>query len=218
MLCMRSKSVLITRPNHDVETNYLCKWSERVIALARKKQYTVYDLLGQKAARKNLESYLKAQKPPFLFLNGHGNKNEIAGQDNEVLIDSSSKFKGVIIYARSCDAGKVLGRKLVKKGATAFIGYMRKFVFSYTESKIIKPLQDNIAKLFLEPSNLVASTILKGHSASEGNERSKKAMYKNFNMMIASTASYEERYASRWLWANLRCQVLIGNGEASLSG
>jgi len=68
-----------------------------------------------------------------------------------------------------------------------------------------------LAKLFLEPSNSIAMVLLKGHTVQEAHNRSRAAMYKNFRKMVSSAASYEERFAARWLWSNLKNQVLIGN-------
>lgn len=212
----KSKSILITRPNHDHITNYLYFWVEEVIKLAQRKGFFVYDLRGKKASRKQLESYVQKNKPSFLFLNGHGSAITITGNDDEPLIDLSSSVLGRVIYARSCDAGQKLGADLVKKGTETFIGYDRKFIFGYTPLKITRPEDDDIAKLFLEPSNLVASTLIKGHTTIEAHNRSKDAMYKNFFRMVSSGATDEERYAARWLWGDIKSQVLIGDENSRI--
>lgn len=208
-----NKSALITRPHHEVVTNYLCSWSEDVLTMRNKQAGAVYDLKGGKATKKNFESYFRKHKPEFIFLNGHGNEDVITGHNDEVLIDSKSQIEASIIYARSCDAGRKLGGILVKNGLSSFIGYSRKFIFGYDAAKITHPRNDKLAGLFLEPSNLVASTILKGHTAEEAHRRSKEAMYKNFRKRLSSAASFEERYAARWLWGNINSQVLLGNPQ-----
>ncbi|MEK7613102.1 MAG: hypothetical protein AAB449_03095 [Patescibacteria group bacterium] len=209
-------TVLITRPKHDLITRYLCVWSEEILAIARAHYITVYDLEGEKANRKNLESYIKNRPPSFVFLNGHGNAEVVTGHDNEPLVDINSRLPEVIVYARSCDAGQVLGSALIKNGTQAFIGYRRKFICGYTPEKMWKPLEDPIARLFLVPSNLIVSTLLKGHSVQDAHARSKEEMYKNFKKMISSKATYEERYSARWLWSNLNNQVLLGEGGAKI--
>lgn len=211
-----NKPLLVTRPYHDPVTRYLCVWSEQVVALAKSKGFIAYDLKGDKSRRSNFESYLVAKNPAFLFLNGHGSAEIIAGHNNEPLIDMASSSKRTIIYARSCDAGRVLGPHLVKNGVQSFIGYKRKFICGYSPDKILKPRQDPIARLFLEPSNLVASTLIKGHTTSEAHDRSRNAMYRNFRKMISSASSYEERYAARWLWANMNSQVLFGSPNGKI--
>ena len=115
------------------------------------------------------------------------------------------------MYARSCEVGQNLGSKLITNGAKSFIGYKRKFFVGYTPEKITKPLDDSIAGLFLKPSNLVVSTLLKSNTAEEAHKRSQKQMYRNFRKMVSSTASFEERYSARWLWSNLNNQVLFGD-------
>lgn len=214
-----NKSLLVTRPNHDAATNYLYHWSAAVIDEAKRKQIPVYDVKGDKATKATFMSYLRSKRPGFLFLNGHGDAVSVAGQHNDTLLDETIKkdlVAGSILYARSCDSGKVLGNTLVSRGATAFIGYARKFLVGTTPSKITKPLEDRLAKLFLEPSNLIATTILKGHTAGEAHARSKQEMMKNFRKMISSAATFEQRYAARWLWSDMRSQVSLGDQNATL--
>ncbi len=214
-----NKSLLITRPNHDPATHYLYHWSESVIDEAKRKHVPVYDVKGDKATKATFLSYLGSKHPGFLFLNGHGDAQTITGQNYEVLLDvtvNKELVAGTIIYARSCDSGKMLGNELVHIGVVAFIGYTRKFLVGNTPSDITKPLEDHLAKLFLTPSNLIPTTILKGHSVGEADHRSKHEMMKNFWKMISSAGSFEERFAARWLWSNIRSQVVIGDRNASL--
>lgn len=213
-----NKSLLVTRPNYDSATHYLYHWTEPVINEAKKKQIPVYDLKDAKAKRSIFLSFLKSKCPGLIFLNGHGNATCVAGQNDEVILDKTvhaSVLSDSIVYARSCDSGKILGNMLVQRGVLAFIGYVRKFIVGTTRSKITKPLEDPLAKLFLEPSNLIPTTILKGHTAGEADRRSKAAMLKNFQKMVSSVGSFEERFAARWLWSNIRSQVLIGDKNAS---
>ena len=211
-----SKTILITRPDHEYLTKYLCIWSERVVKLARDKGHDVHDLKGPKATRKELESRTQAKRPSFLFMNGHGNRKVITGHNDEPVIDEHSNLSGVILYARSCDAGHELGPKLMGGGMRAFIGYNRKFILGYTPQKIMHPETDAMAELFLEPSNLVATTIIKGHQVAEAHRRSKDGMYKNFRRMLSGAATYEERRAASWMWSNINGQVLLGDATAKM--
>jgi hypothetical protein len=210
------KSLLITRPNHDHPTNYLYIWSEAVIKEAEEKRFDVYDLSGKKANKKTFDSYVKLQKPGIIFLNGHGDGNSITGYDNEILlkVGDSKILDENIVYSRSCEAAINLGKELVSKGARAFVGYFRKFNVGYTPSKIFKPLEDSLARLFLEPSNLLVTTIIKGHDVNTANKRSKDAMFKNFIKMISTTATHEERFAASWLWGNIKSQTIYGDTKA----
>lgn len=208
-------SILITRPDHDPLMRYFYAWSEEIVSLARNKGVTIYDLKSKKATRANFESYIQ-HHPRLVFINGHGSTEVIMGYNNEPLVDMASNFQGLIMYARSCDAAKNLGVHLVKNGVVSFIGYKRKFFCGYSPDKTTKPLKDRIAELFLVPSNLVVSTLLKGHSAGEAHLRSRTAMYKNFRRMVSSAASYEERFASRWMWSNINNQILLGNASVTM--
>lgn len=213
-----SKIILITRPNHDLTTNYLYFWSEPVIATAKKHRFTILDLAKNKANRKTFFSYLKSKKPAFIFLNGHGSKKEISGYDNEVLINTNSSlpYSPSIIYARSCDSGQILGKLLIQKGVNAFIGYNRKFVFLYDPIYNAKPQKDPIAKIFLEPTNLIPTTIIKGHSSYSAHKRSQENMHKNFSQLLLSSSSSEEKYCASLLWSNIKCQIHLGNPDTKI--
>jgi hypothetical protein len=212
---MSNASILITRPRYDPITRYFYEWSGEIKKFAESKGFAVLDLRAEKATRDHFESYLKKHFPSFLFLNGHGNADVILGYDNQVLVDLTSVIETAIIYARSCDAAKTLGIYLVNNGVGAFIGYKRKFICG-VGGKSSKLLEDGIARLFLEPSNLVPSTLLKLHTAEDAHSRSLDAMYRNFRKMISSTASSEEHYAARWLWSNIHSQVLLGDRSARI--
>ncbi len=211
--------ILITRPNHDEATNYLYFWTSSVIKEITKKGVVVYDLSSKKATQKNFLSYLR-NDPDFVFFNGHGSKEVITGQDNEILVDTTSTSllsKTKIVYARACQAGKVLGQCLVNTGTKAFIGYTNNFVFLRIKRFITHPLDDFLARLFLEPSNLIATTIVKGHSANEANNRSLNAMKKNLQFTLSSVASVEEQAAASYLWSNINCQVIYGDVETKIT-
>ena len=213
-----SQSLLVTRSNHDEATNYLYYWSTLVIKSAKKKKFSVYDLAGKKANKKEFDRCLKATKPTILFLNGHGNATTITGQDLEPLLEVGKKaaVAGTIIYARSCDAGITLGKTLIKDGVKAFIGYNQKFILGYTPGRLSRPLTDPMAKLFLEPSNLVVISLVKGQTVQTAQVESRQAMRQNYRKMTAVTASKLEKYAARWLWNNYKSQVLYGDAKAAV--
>lgn len=214
-----NKILLVTRPNHDPGTNYLYYWSSKVISFSNKKGIAVLDLSKNKAIRKNLESYLKKNKPKLIFLNGHGNKDSIMGFNNEPLITkdvNDQLLTGCIVYARSCDVAKGLGRSIIKKGTLAFIGYMKSYILGHSPESITSPLNDRIASLFLTPSNLIPISILKGNSAEHAHNNSLKAMRKNMRFMLSSDATSAQRDAARYMWHNIQNQVQLGNPSASL--
>jgi hypothetical protein len=210
-----SNSILITRPNYDITTNYLFYWTELVISFSTRHNAAIYDLSGSKANRTNLESYNAKRRPKIIFLNGHGSSDVITGQDDEEIITSAdkdlSRYQNCIFYARSCQSANNLGVSLVDKGVSAFIGYKEDFIFFRNENYSTKPLKDPIARYFLDPSNLVMTTLIKGNSVKEADKRSKRSMTKNFLKLLTSTSSTDDRDTAPYLWSNIRAQVVLGD-------
>jgi len=216
---LMTNAILITRPNHDLITTYLFHWSEYVITLANKKGIKVLDLSGKKANETTFTSYIVKNKPTLVFLNGHGNENMITGYDNEPLVTSNKNegiLEGKIVYARSCDAAKNLGGLCIKKNTLAFIGYKKKYAIGYSQSSITKPLSDEVAKLFITPSNLVPMSLLKGNTAKDAYRKSQESMIRNFSFMLSTRASQAQRDAVPYLWINRKYQVFLGDEEARI--
>lgn len=210
--------ILITRPNYDPGTNYLFYWSAPVIDFAENRGIKVLDLLGVKVNQKNFTSYVRKHNPKLIFFNGHGTQKSVRGHDDEVLvdIDESSILSGAIIYARSCEAAGKLGSQSVKNGAVAFIGYTKKFTIGYTPEKITRPLEDPVAKLFLQPSNLIPISLLKGNSVGNAHFKSKKVMFRNLAFMLSSAASSSQKDAASYFWRNMKYQTVCGNKDAKI--
>lgn len=213
------KSILITRPNHDLITTYFFHWSIHVINIAQLKGFKIFDLESKRASLKLLTSYITEHNPTIVFINGHGNPSQIAGYDNEIIISGSnlSIFRDKIVYARSCNSALGLGLKMVKKGAKAFIGYKRKFWLAYLQSKISIPLSDKVARLFLEPSNLIPISLIKGNTVQNSFRKSQEAIGRNFRHMLSTRATTEQKDAAPYLWINMKYQTVIGNKSASVS-
>lgn len=214
-----SKTLLITRPRYDEATNYLYYWAEKVISEAKKKNFTVLDLCGEKANKKDFTGRVEKLNPDLIFLNGHGDPNKITGQNYEVLVEkdrNETLLSCKITYALSCSAAKNLGQSAVDKGAKSFIGYKEDFIFTYEKDKITRPIEDKTAKLFLEPSNLIVTTLIKGNTAKEANIRSKKEFRKNLRKLMASELPQEDQSPVRWLFWDMTHQVCLGDGDAKL--
>lgn len=210
--------ILVTRPDHDLLTYYLKIWSNELIEEAEKKGFSLFDLKGKRANRKEIESFLNSNKRwGFVFLNGHGNEREITGFENEVIMSREDirYAKNIrVIYARSCRVGVWLGRSLVESGLKSFIGYDFDFVVFLTKG--VKPLHDKAAGLFIKPSNLIVSSLLKGNSVFEADKKSKKLMRKNIKKLLSSKNNKDEVMA-RYLYSNLIHQVVIGSGKADIN-
>lgn len=212
------KTVLVTRPNHDPTVNYLYFFAGEVIEEAKKKNFHVLDLKGEKATRDNFESYIKSKHPNFIFLNGHGSDEVVVGQNNEPLLicgENKNLTQCTVVYSLSCQTGAKLGPSLVENGkAKAFIGYRRNFTFIRNHDYETKPLRDKLASFFLKPSNLVATTLIKNHSVTDAHERSQRSMRQSLHFMLSSKASYEEKQSAPYLSSNIKYQVVLGNKNA----
>jgi len=214
-----NRSILITRPDSDRTTRYISFWASKTKELAKGKGDKVLDLNGNKAKRATLESYVKKCQPSFLFLNGHGGDDCIAGQDNEILVKAGMNekiFQSKIIYSLSCRSAKVLGRKSIEAGAMSYIGYEEDFIFLYDDQHRTKIAEDKTAELFLEPAIQVANSLIKENSAGESHKKSKQAFAHNIRKLLSSQATILEGHAVRYLVWNLQNQICLGNVNAKI--
>ena len=187
--------MLITRPNHDITTNYLYYWCIILINLAKKRKISVSDLAKDRANVLEFTSVVSKTKPKLIVLNGHGDKSVVAGQNNKILVQAGKNhnlLKGSVVYSRSCKSACKLGPQAIIAGCKAYIGYNEDFVFVTEDTKISRPLEDRTAKLFLEPSNQVVISLLKGHTSSESNKRSKELYKRNIQKLMSSSSSKED--------------------------
>lgn len=175
-------------------------------------------MAAKKSNRKDFLSYINKHNPKLLFLNGHGSDDSICGYDDEVLIDCSDKlikFKDSIIVSRSCRSAKILGKVLIKNGLQAFVGYINNYVVKVSKRKITNPLNDKIASLYLEPSNLIIMVLLKGGTVIDADNRSKKMLLANLGRVFASNSNDKEDIA-RWLYHDYCSQIIIGDINAKI--
>ena len=214
-----SKTILITKPEYDYTTRYLFAWSHYVAKEAIERGDYVVELERERANRQEFESVLEKIKATFIIFQGHGNETEITGQDSKTLVKINSNdhlFAGKIIYALSCRSALLLGKKIVKKGAKAYIGYVNDFVFYYSQNKRTRPLEDKTAQLFLESSNQIAISLIKRKKVKEAYIDSQRAFKKNILNILASSSTVEEINLLPWLMWDMNNQVYHGDGEATL--
>ena len=187
--------MLITRPDHDIVTNYLFYWSTFIITQAFKSGKNVTDLSKNRANAKEFASVIRKTKPKMIVINGHGSDSVVRGYDNEPLVEKGKNqdlFKGAIVFSRSCQSAKNLGPEAIKIGCKAYIGYDDDFVFVTETAMTTKPLEDKTAQLFLEPSNYVVISLLKGHSPTDANKRSKDFYKKTIKRLMSSVATSKD--------------------------
>jgi hypothetical protein len=146
-------------------------------------------------ALKEGESMLAKQTPDVVFLNGHGSEEAVTGHNGEVILragENEYRLSEKIVYALSCRSASVLGVWSVEKGTRAYIGYTEDFIFMYTSEKRTRPEEDKTAALFLEPSNQVPLTLIKGNSASSAHQSAKKAFARNIQKPLTSQTSRDD--------------------------
>lgn len=211
-----NKILLITRPKHDATVYYLFHWAKKIIELAKSKSISVLDLDEKRANCKEVSSMLQKKEPLLVFLNGHGDDGCVMGHDNEILIavgKNEQLLISKIIYSLSCRSGKKLGFKSVQIGASAYIGYDDDFIFVIDENKLRAPLEDNVAQLFLESSNQVMISIIKGHTVGNSHERSKRNFRKSI-LKVASSESHNNYLIPYLIW-DMQHQVCLGDKNVS---
>ena len=210
-----NKILLITRPKDDSTVRYLFYWSKKILELAKERGIDVLNLEEKRANRKEVESMLEKRQPLLVFFNGHGNDSQITGHNNEVLLavgENEELLISKIVYALSCRSGKKLGYESVNKGALGYIGYDDDFVFIIEENKISQPLKDETAGLFLEPSNQIIISLIKGYSIEDSHKKSKRA-FRDSAIKVASSESFENYLIPYLLW-DMQHQVCLGDKEA----
>lgn len=209
--------MIVTKPQHDVTTRYLSAWAEEVIELAEEKGVDVIELLREKANKKEFESRVKKLSPRLIFLNGHGSDECVTGHDNKILVKSGENHEvlvGKITYALSCNSAKILGAKVAQEKDTAYIGYADEFIFIAGSACMRNPAHDPKAKPFMEASNQVMISVLKGHSARESTERSKDIFRERYIKLLSSNTDQDSLQAAQYLWWNMRNLVCLGAGNA----
>lgn len=209
---------LITLPDHDDTTHYLSAWGKDIIKTAEETGLKVLDLPGSKANRKEFEDKIITLSPKLIMLNGHGDDNLVTGHKDEPLVKvgvNEKLLKEKIIYALSCRSAKILGSESIKCGALSYIGYQDDFIFMYEPELFSRPHLDKTAGLFLDPSNMLVESLIKGNNVEESCKRFRTAMIKNFNKS-ASTSETDPSIA-RFLWWNLRNFSSQGENRVSIN-
>jgi hypothetical protein len=100
-------------------------------------------------------------------------------------------------------------------GVKAFIGYTKSFAIGINNNFVFRPKEDPLARLFLEPSNLVGTTLIKGNTVKEAHERSILGMKKTLLEMTMSNIPNKKDYIFA-LYNNMLGQVIIGDEQAKI--
>ncbi|MDI6819781.1 MAG: hypothetical protein QMC89_02605 [Candidatus Hodarchaeaceae archaeon] len=97
-MAKKKKTLLITRPDHDITTSYYFHWSQKVVVAARRRGIRVIDLYGKRANKKEVEEIIKAQNPNLTLFNGHGTEAKICGHKDGPLIIAGVNGEWIAYY------------------------------------------------------------------------------------------------------------------------
>jgi len=210
--------ILITLPESDDVTKYLSTFSKEIIEICSENQIPIKTIEKENATKKNVENLLKKLDYKMIIFNGHGSPKCIMGHKDEEIISldkNDSLLKNRITYARSCWAVLELGKKCVEGNKGCFIGYKFPFMFIIDTTWITNPIKDNTAKVFFETSNKVPIGLIKGHTAKESDENSKRSMLKSINKSLIK-GDKDSQAIAQTLWNNYLSQEVVGNTNETL--
>ena len=214
------RGLLVTRPSYDDTTSYLFYYAWEVIDSAREKGIKVLDLVRPRLTKQNFSDLISKQDPTLVFFNAHGDEKRIYGdktdEDEEILIEEGRNHTLLskrIVYARACYAAASLGKVCTRKGG-CFIGYKTPFSFWIDERWSAKPSNDKTARLFLEPSNLVVISLLKGNCTQEAFDKSQNMSKKNILKLLRHKKEPGAMASIMLLWNNIEGQDILGDTNA----
>jgi hypothetical protein len=210
--------IIVIRPSYDITTKYISAWAEEIIKFAQLRGVRVVDLFREKANRNDFESRAEKLEAKIIFLNGHGNESCVCGQDDKVLVelgDNENLLKGKITYALSCESAKKLGEGVSKYQNSVYIGYTDEFIFISDARYTGRPLKDPKAKPFMESSNQVMISLIKGNTAKESSIKSRNKFFEHFIKLSSSIADPDAIQSMHFLRWNMMHQVCLGDKNAS---
>jgi len=210
--------ILFSRPCHDITLSYLHHYSKELIKYSEDKGYKTINREKEQANKKEIIKIISKQKPEFIMFNGHGNPDLIAGHKNEIIIskDNSKVLSNAIVYSLTCSSGQKLGKLVVTNGTICFIGYDEDFNLGKDSDSEASPRRDNIAKLFLEPSNILVRSLIDGSSVKIAIKKAKEQMRKNIWYLSTTKDFPEAPFLAPFLFSNYTSLIVHGDDEASI--
>lgn len=208
---------LFVRPSHDDVTSYLHYFSRELVQESKSRGFNTIDKEKENSTRKIVTEVIKKNEPKFIMFNGHGDDSLICGHRDEIIIeynDNHALLKNKIIYSLSCSSAKELGRG-VSDNNTTFIGYVDDFALGMDTNCQASINKDKMARLFLEPSNLLVKSILKGNCASEAIKKAKDLMKKNISFLRTESSPDAKDYLP-FIFNNYLVLEVLGNKTAAL--
>ncbi len=215
-----TKLLLMTRPSYDDATSYLFYYAGIIVKEAEQKGIPVIDLKRPRLTQENFTNIMQDKKPSFIFFNAHGDEKTIYGDKTgaaeEILVQEGKNhhlLDSKLIYARACSAAASLG-KACENGC--FIGYNTPFSFWINEKWSAKPSNDKTARLFLEPSNLIVKSLLKGNTAEQAVNKSLSMSKKNMLKLLKEQEEPGAVASVMVLWNNTEGLTIEGDKETRI--
>lgn len=213
------KGILMTLPKSDDVTEYLAVFSKEIIDKCLEYSVKIKLLEKDSASKKIFEEMLKSLNFNMIVFNGYGSPDKILGHKNQEIIKlgvNENLLIDRIVYARSCWCLSGIGEnKKIKNQNGCFIGYRIPFMFLMDTTRATTPNKDKTAKIFFQTSNMVPLGLIKGHTALESHENSKKSMLKAIKKNLRERDNNSQAIAET-LWNNYVSQDLIGNKDVRL--
>ncbi len=126
--------IVISRANFDAINRAACPFWNIIIKTARYRGFTVIDLKGDDATRAKVEDAIRTHDPICFLGLGHGSSDTFADQYGEVAFkacENDDMLAGRVVYLLSCLTGQVLGKSMIDKGCTAYLGYTKEVYFHF---------------------------------------------------------------------------------------
>lgn len=161
-------SAVVFRSNYEIATQLLSAYMQTVVDRAKQRGFNVVDLEGADATQMNFFNALDANDPLLVVAGGHGNETTFHGQNDELILQACTNdevMSGREGIFNSCSVGVALGPSMVSKTAQWFAGWRADYIFMYQEN--VDPLQDEVARPFMECIIQPALTRLDGGGASQ---------------------------------------------------
>lgn len=180
-----NNNVLICRMNHDEITKYIYHWADIVKDEAELLGFNVVELNNEHFDESRFRRMIEEYDPFLVFLNGHGSDYSVKGFDKETDVILRCKndhlFKDRMVYALSCHTFSILGRSAFNKGCKCYIGYNHRFVFPFQDFDEDGVFEDEIAEPFMEISNEIMLSLLRGANPEEAYRNSQTLLQQHLN-------------------------------------
>jgi len=143
--------------------------------------WEIHALEGDRAVRERVLRALALHDPKLFFGVGHGSEDTFTGQNLERLfwVCNCRELAGRVVYLLSCLTGAKLGPDMVAKGALAYVGYDREYMFVAMFPPMCRdPItEDRYAYAFFDPPLVFLATLIKGGTVGDAF----KAMIDRYN-------------------------------------